>query len=194
MPHIETLVLGDYGTNCYIVWNEKPDCVVIDPGYEPEIVLSKAADLGLTIKAILLTHGHFDHVGGVAEIRAECDCPVYIHEAELSLPPQLTAGKIPYTNLYTADTDLEIAGLTFHVLHTPGHTPGSVCLICGDAMFAGDTLFAGSCGRMDLPGGSMAQMRMSLSKLAALTEDYAVYPGHMEATTLSHEKATNPYL
>ena len=195
MINIKTLALGAYQTNTYLVWEEtSPTCVVIDPGYEPDTILDEAKKLGKEITAVLLTHGHFDHVGGVRELAAETGCPVYLHEAELSMPPQMTAGPLFYTNTYGEGDFVEAAGLSFKVLHTPGHTPGSICLLCENAMFSGDTLFWGSCGRTDLHGGSWATIRKSLLRLAELSGDYDVYPGHGDATTLSFERKMNPYM
>ena len=195
MINIKTLALGAYQTNTYLVWEENsPTCVVIDPGYEPDTILDEAKKLGKEITAVLLTHGHFDHVGGVRELAAETGCPVYLHEAELSMPPQMTAGPLFYTNTYGEGDFVEAAGLSFKVLHTPGHTPGSICLLCENAMFSGDTLFWGSCGRTDLPGGSWATIRKSLLRLADLSGDYDVYPGHGDTTTLSFERKMNPYM
>ena len=191
MLKIHTLVLGLYQVNCYVVHNEESDrCVVIDPGYEPKKIAAFLAEKGLTLEAILLTHGHFDHVGGVKEL-AE-NCKVYLHELERSMPQALTAGPLYATDGYPAR--FEIAGMGFTVLHTPGHTPGSVCLLCEDAMFSGDTLFAGSCGRTDLPGGDWATIQSSLKRLQELPGDYRVFPGHGEDTKLSQERLYNPYL
>ena len=195
MLQIHTLPLGDYQTNCYILHQEgNRDCVVIDPGYEPEIILSYLGEKDLTLQAILLTHGHFDHVGAVRELAAQTDCRVYINPKDLSLPPMLTAGPLYYTNTYGEGDLLDIAGISFRVLETPGHTPGSVCLMAEQNLFSGDTLFRGSCGRTDLPGGDYRAMKESLKRLAALREDYNVYPGHGSNTTLAWEQKTNPYL
>ena len=191
--NILTLPLGSYQTNCYIVW-EKDACVVIDPGYEPEIVLAETAQRGLTIAAILLTHGHFDHVGGVRFLAERLDCPIFIHAAELSLPESFTDGPLVYTKNYDEGDEVTLAGLTFRVLHTPGHTPGSVCLACEDTMFSGDTLFMDSCGRTDFPGGDNVQMHKSLQRLAGLQGEFQVLPGHGPATTLAQERKYNPYL
>ena len=193
--HIHTLPLGAYQTNCYILTaDDRTDCLVIDPGYEPERVLAKVQSLGKRLEAILLTHGHFDHVGGVRALAMDTDCRVYLHEGDLSMPPQLTAGPLYYTDTYGEGDLLNLAGMTLQVLHTPGHTPGSVCLLTGDAMFSGDTLFEGSCGRTDLPGGNTKTILASLSRLRELEGDYRVFPGHGPSTVLSEERRFNPYL
>ncbi len=195
MLQVHTLTLGLYQTNCYIVHKEgAKQCVVIDPGYEANTILNRTALLGFEISAILLTHGHFDHVGAVRQLAADTDCQVYLHEAELTLPGAMTDGPLYYTDLYPAEGKFTAAGLEFTVIPTPGHTPGSVCLLCMDAMFSGDTLFAGSMGRCDFPGSSIFDMRKSLRKLKALPGDYRVFPGHAESSTLEHERNTNPFL
>lgn len=195
MLSMQTLPLGAYQTNCYLLWREDHDgCVVIDPGFEAQTVLLAARHLGKKIEAILLTHGHFDHVGAVREIVADTDCKVYLCEADLSMPAQLTAGPLFYTDLYAEGHSITAGGLTFTVLHTPGHTPGSVCLLTDGHMFSGDTLFAGTCGRTDLPGGSWETIQNSLRRLAKLEKDYIVHPGHGESTTLKEEKMYNPYM
>lgn len=195
MLKIDVLSLGDYQTNCYIIREAaSKTCCVIDPGYTPERVADYAAKLGLTVEAILLTHGHFDHVGGVAALAAETDCEVYICAEDLNLPPMMTNGRLFYTRTYTQGDTLHLSGLDIDVIHTPGHTPGSVCLLTEEAMFSGDTLFAGSCGRTDLPGGNMSDMRKSLSRLKALNVNYAVYPGHGGFSTMEEEKRFNPYM
>ena len=195
MLQVHTLTLGLYQTNCYLVHKEdSKDCIVIDPGYEADTIMNRAALLGLQIRAILLTHGHFDHVGAVRQIAADTDCNVYVQEQELTLPGAMTDGPIYHTDLYPAAGKLSVAGMDITVLHTPGHTPGSVCLLIGDAMFSGDTLFAGSMGRCDFPGSSIFDMRKSLKKLYNLAGDYRVFPGHAEASTLEYERKTNPYL
>ena len=195
MIHIETLPLGVYQTNCYIVWgDDSDDCIVIDPGYAPEQVILEAEDLGKRIDAILLTHGHFDHVGGVRGIAERLGCPVYLHQQELSQPEQMTAGPLYYTCTYGEGDTLTLAGLTIRVLHAPGHTPGSVCLAVEDTLFSGDTLFQNSIGRTDFPGGSFPQMQKSLQRLKALPGNYRVLPGHGPETTLDDERNYNPYL
>ena len=192
---VYALPLGDYQTNCYIVHDEsRKDCFVVDPGYQCGDILDFCAGKGLTIAAILLTHGHFDHVGAVKELAAETDCDVYLHEAETTMPPMMTAGKLHYTHTYDEGDTITVAGLPVSVLHTPGHTPGSVCLVCDSHIFSGDTLFAMSCGRTDLPGGSWKTIQDSLKRLASLEGNFWVHPGHGESTTLSQEKQYNPYM
>ena len=195
MLNIETYPLGSYQTNCYIVYeDDSSDCIVIDPGYEPETVLLAVKRLKKNLAAILLTHGHFDHVGAVKDLVAETDCKVYIHEYDLALPATLTAGPLYYTDVYDEGDVLHLAGLTIRVLHTPGHTPGSVCLMIEDNLFSGDTLFRDSCGRTDLPGGNPAEIFKSLRRLASLERDYRVLPGHSMESTLEEERENNPYL
>ena len=192
---LQTLVLGAYETNCYIIWDDdSQECLVIDPGYEPERVLSAVKALDKTVSAILLTHGHFDHVGGVSHIFSEMDCDIYLCPEDCAMPEQMTAGPLRYTNSYQEGDTLQLASLTLRVLQTPGHTPGSVCLICEDSLFSGDTLFSGSCGRTDLPCGSWESLSRSLARLRDLEGDYTVYPGHGEATRLSLERTYNPYM
>lgn len=193
--NILTIQGGSLYTNCYMVWGDDADtCVLIDPGFQAEPILEQVRLKGKRLAAVLLTHGHFDHVGGVKTIAAETGCKVYLHQADLTLPSQLTLGTIPYTDTYEEGDVLSLAGVTFRVLHTPGHTPGSVCFLCEDALFSGDTLFAMACGRTDLPGGNFRAMADSLYRLATLEGDYKVYPGHGESSVLSYEKKTNPYL
>ena len=188
------MTLGLYQTNTYIIHAAgSKTCCVIDPGYEPETILDTLEETGLQLEAILLTHGHFDHLGAVKDLVAETGCRVYIHAEDLSLPPMFTAGKIYYTHTYTEGSQLDLAGLSIHVLHTPGHTPGSVCLLAESSLFSGDTLFAGSCGRTDI-GGDWVTIQNSLKRLKNMEADFTVYPGHGEPTTLAIEKRYNPYM
>ena len=190
---ITTIPLGLYQTNCYIL-AQGDRCLVIDPGDEPEKVLVFLEKQGLTLEAVLLTHGHFDHVGDVKTLAAETDCRVFLCQQDLTLPGAMTAGPLYYTDFYSEGDRLTLADMTFEVLHTPGHTPGSVCLGFGEHLFSGDTLFAGNCGRTDFPGSSPADMIRSLQRLSQLEESLKVYPGHGESTTIGQEKRYNPYL
>ena len=189
--NIQKLTLGLYQTNTYILSNDT-EAAVIDPGYEPDIILDALE--GKELKAILLTHGHFDHVGAVKDIVSETGCQVYLHPADLSMPPQMTAGPLYYTHTYGEGDTLQLADLQLYVMHTPGHTPGSVCLRCQEHIFSGDTLFQGSCGRTDLPGGDWKTILQSLKRLAAMDGNYHVHPGHGPSTTLAEEKLYNPYM
>ena len=194
MLKIHTLTLGMYQTNTYIIHEENSKgCCVIDPGYEADAILRKCEALGLNVEAILLTHGHFDHVGAVRDLAADTGCRVFACAGDEQLPPMFTGGKLYVTDRYEEGTILNIAGLYIRVLHTPGHTPGSVCLLVDDVIFSGDTLFAGSCGRTDI-GGSWTEIQSSLKRLSLLEGDFTVYPGHGESTTLAAERRYNPYM
>ena len=195
MLKIHVLQLGAYMTNCYIIHDQQANtCCVIDPGAKAEKVLALLQQEGLTLEAILLTHGHFDHVGAVKELCATTGCAVYLCEDDLLMPPNMTTGPLHYTDNYGEGDVLELAGLRIQVLHTPGHTPGSVCLMVEDAIFAGDTLFAGSCGRTDLPGGNEAALKDSLHRLRDIRQEYRIFPGHGIATLLSREQEYNRYM
>ena len=193
---LTSLTVGSIGTNCYIVYQEDTNAaVVIDPSDEAALVEARIAALGLTPRAILLTHGHFDHGGDVDRLLARWPVPVYCHPADRALPSWLSHG-VRFDQELTDGQKLDFDGMAFTVLHTPGHTPGSVCFLWqeGGALFAGDTLFQGSCGRTDLPGGSWKQMAASLRRLAALPGDWTVCPGHGDPSTLAAEREGNPYL
>ena len=196
---IQALQVGSIGTNCYILCDEAAKvCAVIDPGAEPELILSAAEKLDCTVDKILLTHGHYDHTGAVAELQARWpEIPVYLNRRDVyegdaylqQLFPPVAGAK----NYDEGDT-LSVGGLTVEVLTTPGHSEGSVTLRCGEALFCGDTLFAGSCGRTDFPGGSMKKIMASLKRLGELEGDLQVLPGHMEPSSLDRERRMNPYL
>lgn len=204
---IEKFVIGIISTNCYLVINDdKKEAVVIDPGACPGYFADHIRSEGLTIKAVLLTHGHFDHILGLGKFLKEFDVPVYAHEAEKVL---LTDGRVNGSRSYTAgyefhnavyvkDGDkLGLAGMEFEVLHTPGHTCGGVCYYVQKAgvLFSGDTLFQNSIGRTDMETGDTAALINSIrEKLLVLPEDTVVYPGHMGETTIVHEKHNNPYI
>ena len=194
---IKTLPVGQLETNCYIVTDEATlDCAVIDPGDESNSILDYLEDNHLRCRAILLTHGHYDHVGAVDTLREETGAPVYMNprdDASRAVDAHMTYRMQPGDKAYDEGDTVEAAGLVFHVMATPGHTPGGVTLRCEDALFTGDTLFKGSCGRTDLPGGNMEQELNSLRRICELPGDYEVYPGHMDPSTLERERAFNYY-
>ena len=194
---IKTLPVGQLETNCYVVTNEDTlECVVIDPGDETNTILNYMEDNKLKCKAILLTHAHWDHIGAVEGIRQETGATVYMNELDDAKHINLGNGRftLPEGGVYYKDGDVvDVAGLLFDVIGTPGHTPGGVTLRCEDALFTGDTLFRGSCGRTDLPGGDMYTELDSLRKLCLLEGDYEVYPGHMDSSTLARERMFNYY-
>ena len=195
---IKTLVVGQIETNCYVVTDEATlDCVVIDPGDESNTIMNYLEENKLKCRAVFLTHAHFDHVSAANAVLEETGAPLYICEKELPVVKSGASGRfrLPEDVRYYKDGDeIEISGLKFKVLETPGHTPGGVSLVCGDALFSGDTLFRGSCGRTDLPGGDMRVQLRSLKRLGELEGDYEVYPGHAESSRLSTEREHNPYM
>ena len=196
------LRVGRVQTNCFIVADaETGEAVVIDPGDSAERILSVIKVNNLNVKYIFLTHGHFDHIMAVSAVKAATGALVVIHEADAArltdgrqaLAPVLRRGEL------TAGADITVRGgesfdvgnLRFEWLHTPGHTPGSCVIICGDALYTGDTLFEGDCGRCDLPGGDYGKILASLRLIAALPGDYEVFPGHDVFTTLERERCGN---
>lgn len=196
---VKVLQVGPIGTNCYILEDEAAKlAAVIDPGDEAEKILSVLKEDGVETRYILLTHGHYDHTTGVPDLhRALPEAQVYIHKADAQgagsrLFP--LAGEIADLHFYDEGDTLPLGGLTIHVLHTPGHSKGGVTLQVGDVLFCGDTLFAGSCGRTDLNGGSYEEIMQSLQRLGQLPGDWHVCPGHDVTSTLERERKTNPFL
>lgn len=194
---IKTIPVGQLETNCYVVTDENTlDCVLIDPGDETNTILDYTESNKLKVRAILLTHGHYDHVGAVSEIMEETGCRLYINPRDEGYEPGMSGMKfkMPENGEYYDEGDeVNVSGLHFKVIATPGHTPGGVCLICENALFTGDTLFRGSCGRTDLPGGDIEQELNSLKRICMLPGDFEVYPGHMDSTTLERERRFNHY-
>jgi glyoxylase-like metal-dependent hydrolase (beta-lactamase superfamily II) len=193
-------------TNSYLVISQQNNAVLIDAPYDAPYILEELKANSCTLKQIFLTHGHFDHIGAVADLVEATGCDVYIHpldEKMLRTGDEMLAtlfrskGYKCYNGdvkLFTENDILRLDELEFDILETPGHTPGSVCYICGDVMFSGDTLFSRSIGRTDLEGGNFQQMKKSLSRIAELGGDLTIYPGHMGTTTLNTERKYNPYL
>ena len=207
MIHIDTVLSGPLEVNSYIIYADgSKDCVVTDPGGARPI-LRYLREKDLTARAILITHGHFDHILGLEELRRETGATVFVHEADrdkcrtnrgslsFMIGKQLTPCET-VTVIRNGDA-LSAAGLTFRVLHTPGHCEGAVCYVLDEAnaIFCGDTLFCGSYGRTDFPGCSLETLYRSVTeKLFTLEGDYTLYPGHGPVTTLSEERLYNPIL
>lgn len=205
---IEKFVIGMVSTNCYLVSNEETkECFIVDPGTFRAEIVSHIRKNGLMVKAILLTHGHFDHIMGIDGFLKEFPVPVYAHEEEKLLleNSQYNASSMYEDGGYrftgaTYVTDgqmLEIAGMKIRVIYTPGHTIGGCCYYLEDeaVLFSGDTLFQESIGRADLPTGSAGQLVRSVKeKLLVLPEEVTVYPGHEDMTTIAMERKYNPFV
>jgi hydroxyacylglutathione hydrolase len=194
---IKTLPVGYLETNCYVVTSEDDlSCAVIDPGAEAGLILNYLEEHHLTCSAILVTHGHFDHVTALPAVREETGAPVYVGRGDVNTDLGSNRRFVPPegSELVGEGDVIEAGSLRFEVLETPGHSPGSLCFKSGHCLFTGDTLFHGSCGRTDFIGGSMPDMMVSLRRLAALPGDYEVYPGHEESSTLESERRYNPYV
>ena len=199
---IKTMQLGQIGTNCYILADEQAKvCAVIDPGDSGEAVAQAIRREGWTPTAILLTHSHFDHILGIPGLRAVWpDLPVYCHPEDMAdhADSETIFGmRVPtvwsFGNLipYNEGDQVRVGSITLTVLHTPGHSKGSVTLMTDGVLFTGDTLFRGSMGRTDLAGGDFKAIMRSLARLARLEGDYKVCPGHESTSTLDYERRTN---
>ena len=201
---IKKYVVGMIGTNCYLVINEETkESVMVDPGAYPAKVKNAVKEQGLKLKAVLLTHAHFDHIMGLSDVMEDVKVPVYVEEADL---PMMTDGESNLSSAYVRGgyrfeeavpvsdgQQLEIAGFQFRVIHTPG----GCCYYMEQegVLFSGDTLFQTSVGRSDFPGGSASALVRSVKeKLLVLPEETHVYPGHMEETTIGYEKLHNPFI
>ncbi len=202
---IKRIVVGEMAVNCYLVGCESTgQAALIDPGAEADTILAELALGSWRLEKIILTHAHFDHFGAVIAIEKRAQAPLLIGKADaatlsdpaLSLAESLGGGR----QTLKADTLLEdgqfiaLGDLQLEVLHTPGHTPGGICLLAEEVLFTGDTIFAGSCGRTDFPGGSASRLRESLCRLSQLPGTLKVLPGHGPDSTMSRELTVNPYL
>lgn len=198
--------LGSLQANCYILYDhEGGEAVVIDPGFDGKKVMDILKEKKLNCKYVILTHGHGDHIGGVPELMHGIETELVIHEADLDMlhdREKSFTKAIGYPDVQTeasilvkdGDT-LEVGHETLKVLHTPGHTKGGISILAGNRLFVGDTLFNGSIGRTDFPGGSFDEIKESIQrKLFILDEDTIVYPGHGSPTTIRKEKQTNPFV
>ena len=201
---IKSVVVGNLQVNCYIIADEvSKKAIVIDPGDEPERIMDEVRGNGLAVEQIICTHGHFDHVGAVSDIRKETGARVLIHKDELALyngAKDMAAfwgyelETLPEPDVLVKGGDvIKVGALSFEVIHTPGHSPGGICLYCGDIVITGDALFAGSVGRTDFPGGDMGKLKKSFRRLMELPEKLAVLPGHGPQSTIGREKKTNMF-
>jgi len=195
---IKTLPVGMLETNCYIVTEEDSGkCAIIDPGADSNAILDYIESNKLIPVAIFLTHGHYDHHMALDAVSDATNVPVYIHENEIDRSGQHGRHKLTDNGKFSSYAEgdiIEIGNMEFTVLETPGHSAGSVTLMCQDALFTGDTLFRRECGRTDLEGGSDDVIMKSLKRLAELDGDFEVYPGHAESSTLSYERSFNRYM
>ena len=194
---IKTLPVGQLETNCYVVTDETSmDCAVIDPGDESNAILNYLEEHKMTCRAILITHGHWDHTGAANAIVEETGADLYIHQLDTTSDPMEARYKYlasDNTRFDDEGDEIHIGSLVFRVMFTPGHSPGGVTLVCEDAVFCGDTLFRGSCGRTDLPGGDINEELRSILRICKLPGEYDIYPGHMDSTTLERERNFNYY-
>jgi len=203
---IERLEVGPFASNCYLVGaDSNQEGIIIDPGAEANNILKRVEALSLKVKIIVLTHGHMDHVGALTEVKEATGAEVAIHSKDAqslqaSQPMSVFSG-LPHQALPPPDRlleggdNLDIGDLHFLVLHTPGHTPGGICLLGNGVVFSGDTLFNFGIGRFDMPGGSGSQLMNSIhTKLMVLPDNTIVYPGHGPETTIGTERQWNPFL
>lgn len=207
MMKIERYLTGMIGTNSYLIINEETKkCILVDPAAYPKEIKEAIRKETLRPIAILLTHGHFDHIMGIEDVLKEYDIPVYAHQEEeellnnasMNLSAMYGKGYTFSDAIYVEDgQQLEIGGFSFQVIYTPGHTKGGCCYYCSKEgiLFSGDTLFCASIGRTDFPTGSSSKLVRSVKeKLLCLPEETKVYPGHMDETTIAYEKRNNPFI
>lgn len=199
------LTVGIVMTNCFIFYDEHTmEGAVVDPGDNAPAILKAIDEAGVKITHILLTHGHFDHILAVHEVSEATGAKLVCPKKDLWLLHWDAMGEFrPYVHNFVETpvdieaeegTEIKIGGLTAHYIATPGHTPGSCCIIVDDVMFTGDTIFRQACGRCDLEGGDFGLMMKSLARLYDLPGDYKLMPGHEDITTLSEERQRNPYM
>ena len=195
--YVETFTVGTLSTNCYVASSREKEAIVIDPGLdfssEAKPIFDYITAGKLKVKFVVNTHGHDDHVKGDALFQETFNVPICIHSLDAYFIEGLTKSKSANVKLEDGSL-IQFGNETLKVLHTPGHTRGSVCLVGEKLVFSGDTLFAGGIGRTDFPGGSMTDMRFSLQKLMQLPENLLVYPGHGETSVIGEEKKFNPFI
>lgn len=203
---VYVLEVGMLATNCYIAVNEElKEGVVVDPGGDAERIIEQIKKLGITVKAIFITHGHSDHIMALSEVRKATGAPVYVSREDADMLTKADRNLSIYINnglecdpaehFYGDGDVLTVAGMEFTVYATPGHTKGGVCIKCGDIVFCGDTVFCESIGRTDLPGGSYKEILQSIkNKILPMADDTKLLPGHGPATTVGWERRRNPFL
>jgi hydroxyacylglutathione hydrolase len=196
---IEIFPVGTLSTNCYVVNSRNnKEAIIIDPGLdsliEAEQIFKYINEGALKVKLIVNTHGHQDHINGDATFQAKYNVPVYIHKLDAQALEELKKDNYPVPILLEEGSVIELGNESLKVMHTPGHTPGSVCLIGEHLAFTGDTLFAGGIGRTDFPGGSDIEMQASLQRLIRLPDYLLIYPGHGPTSIMGEEKRVNPFL
>lgn len=204
--NVEQVVVGEFQVNCLIAWSDPKAAIVVDPGKEPDRIREILAQHNLGVGAYMLTHGHVDHISALADLYEVEPAPVGIHARDLewafsptnAFPPFYGApGKPPkFERILEDDQQWTDGGMTYRVLSTPGHSPGSVCFYFEDdgVLLSGDTLFAGSVGRTDFPGGDSRELQRSLERLKELPGEVVVHTGHGPSTNIEHEKRTNFYM
>lgn len=196
---VETFTVGMLSTNCYLASSTKTnEAILIDPGLdysaEAKPIFDYITKEKLNVTFIVNTHGHDDHIKANALFQQKLNVPICIHPLDAHFIETTENNEFPANVLLEEGGLVEFGGETLKVLHTPGHTPGSICLVGEKLVFTGDTLFAGSIGRTDFPGGSMTDMRLSLKKLSSLPDKLLIYPGHGETSLIREEKMSNPFL
>jgi hydroxyacylglutathione hydrolase len=196
---IDTFTVGMLSTNCYVVnCHDTKEAIVIDPGLdfssEAKPIFDYIDEAKLTVKFIVNTHGHSDHVNGNTLFQKKCSVPICIHPDDAHFIESLEKGKFPANVMLRDGDSVKFGNESLKVMHTPGHTPGSISLVGEKLVFTGDTLFAGGIGRTDFPGGSDSDMMLSLQKLVRLPDYFLVYPGHGETSMIGEEKRVNPFL
>jgi len=196
---IETFTVGSLSTNCYVVSSQQTkDAIIIDPGLdlslEADQIFDYITQAGLNLKLIVNTHGHPDHISGDAIFQEKYNVPICIHRFDAASLEGVENVNFPVAVLLEDGSLIKFGDESLKVMHTPGHTPGSICLLGEGLVFTGDTLFAGGIGRTDFPGGSARDMRLSLQKLVRLPEHFLIYPGHGSSSIMGEEKRVNPFL
>lgn len=202
---IKSLVVGPLQVNCFVISDEKTgESMVIDPGDEPDRIIDVIKGNGLKVKYIICTHAHFDHVGGITELKDETDAKIVIHQEERELYNSAMdqaafwgyeLAPLPEPDMFVKEGDkIEIGHLSFEVFHSPGHSPGGICLYGEGVVFTGDTLFAGSVGRTDFYGGDINKLKKSFLRLMSLPPDTKVFCGHGPLSTIRQEKTNNFFM